>query len=358
MATLVVGPLGSLQVGEQSGIGTPQTQPALELMAQGARLVHREPQSRFDEVVGRGIAANDLDPVAIDSDGTVTHPQPLTAESLLLPLHAAFGDVTPTQPGGATTAQTWLWEYDPRANLEPNYYTFRCVERDSSPTPNVYQVQMQDCFLQTLGITFSATADAIGTITATYMGNRPAYGGAFVAATENQDFHPILPNMTVTFDDDWASMIGTSPTVESDVYSVDIQLTTGLAAVPRAHGNAAYGYDLVDRPGRVMMTMTLGVYVDTQATGLYREQRALKAAGMRTFAALHGVGGEIETGHDYEVAIGGCFTHLPDSLTEHGTLDADGRQTMTIRLQSMFDSTATVLHNVFARVQNGEATFP
>ena len=358
MANLVVGPLGSLQVGEQTAIGTPQATPTLELMGVGTTLVHTEPQSRFEDVVGRGVAANDLDPVTTDNVGTLTHPQPLTAEALLLPLHACFGDVTPTTPAGGTNARQWLWEFDPRANMEQNFYTFRCVERDSAETPNAYQVQVQDAFLQTLGITWDRTANAVGTITSTYMGNRFVYGGAVTPNVAAQEFHPILPNMRLTFDDDWASMIGASPTNELDVYSVDIQLATGLAAVPRAHGNAAYGYDLVDRPGRVLMTMTLGVYSDTQATGLYREQRALKLAGTRVFAALHGVGGEIESGHNYAVAVGGCFTHLPDSLTQHGTLDSDGRQTMTVQLQSMFDSTSSVNHNVFVRAINGEAAFP
>ena len=356
MATIVVGPLGSLQVGEQTAIGTPQAQPALELMGQGVRLVQTEPQSRFDDVVGRGVAANDLDPVTTDNVGTLTHPQPLTAEALLLPLHACFGDVTPTTPGGATNARQWLWEYDPRANMEPNLYTFTLVRRDDAETPNAYPVQGQDAFLQTLGVTWDATAQAVGTVTSTYMVNRVSEGGAFTAATGDQEFHPILPNMTVTIDDLWTEMIGATPTVAADVYSVDIQLATGLSAVRRAHGDAAYGYDLVDRPTRAVMTMTLGIYVDTQAAGLYREQRALKAAQQRVFAALHGTGGEIESGHNYDFAIGGCFTHLPDSLTEHGAQDGDGRQTMTIQLQSMFDSTSN--HNLFARAINGEAAFP
>lgn len=361
MPTIVVGPLGSLQVGEQTALGTPQTQPALELMGQGVRLVQSEPQSRFDELTGRGVAANVLDPVTTDNVGTLTHPQPLTAEALLLPLHACFGDVTPTTPSGATNARQWLWQFDPRANQAPNFYTFTCVRRDDSETPNAYPVQGQDGFLQTLGITWdgSAAGQPVGTVTSTYMLNRITEGGAVAVATADQDFNPILPNMRLTIDDTWAEMIGATPTLAADVYSVDIQLATGLSRVPRAHGDAAYGYDLVNRASRVMLTMTLGVYVDITAAGLYRKQREMKAARARVFAALHGVGGEIESGHNYEIAIGGCFTHLPDSLTEQdGTLDSDGRQTMTIRLQSMFDSTGTVNRNVFARVINGEAAFP
>ena len=356
MATLVVGPLGSLQVGEQAALGTPQATPALELMGVGTRLLPNEPQSDFDDVMGRGIAANVLDPVPTNNTGVLTHPQPLTAESLLLPAHACLGDVAPTTPGGATNAREWLWEFSPAANQAPNYYTFNWVDRDDAETPNVYQVRAQDSFLQTLAITFDATASAVATVTATYMGNRLAYGGAFTAATGDQEFHPILPNMTLTIDDTWLEMVGASPTAALDVYSVDIQLASGLAMVPRAHGNSAYGYDEVSRGARLVMAMTLGVYVDTQATGLVRAQRALKAAGTRVFAALHGSGGEIEAGHNYEISIGGCFTHIAESLTERGTLDGDGRQTMTIQLRSMYDATSG--HNVFLRAINGEAAFP
>ena len=356
MAHLVVGPLGSLQVGEQSAIGTPQTAPALELMGQGVTLNVDEPQSRFDEVRGRGIAANDLTPIRTNNTAVLTHPQPLTAEALLLPMHACFGDVTPTTPGSATNAREWLWEFSPEANMEQNLYTFNCVERDEAETPNVYQTQVSDGYLQTLQIQWDATANAVGTVTATYQTNRATYGGTFTAATADQDFNPIPPNMTLSIDDLWTEMIGASPTTELDVYSVDLTLTSGLTMPMRAHGNAAFGYDLVVRSGIVLMTMTLGVYVDTQATGLYREQRALKQGRSRIFAALHGSGGSIETGQPYAIDIGGCFTHMPESLTQHGTVDGDGRATMTIQLQSMHDSVSG--HNVFARTRNAAQAFP
>ena len=356
MPNLVVGPLGSLQVGEQTALGTAQAAPALELMGQGVALNVAEPQSRFDEVVGRGIAANDLTPIVTNNTGVLTHPQPLTAEALLLPLHACFGDVAPTTPVSATNAREWLWEFDPSANQAPNYYTIRLVERDDSETPNIYQVEATDVFLQTLAISWDTTADAVGTITSTYQGNRITYGGTFAAAAGNQEFNVIPPNMTVSFDDTWAEMIGASPSSELDVYSVNITLQSGLTTPMRSHGNSAFGYDLVSRSQRVLMTMQLGIYVDTQPTGLFREQRALKEAGTRTFAALHGVGGEIETGQSYAIDVGGCFTHMPDSLTQHGTLDGDGRATMTISLQSMNDATSG--HNVFARTRNGEDAFP
>lgn len=355
MPNLVVGPLGSLQVGQQTAIGTPQTAPALELMGEGVALAAAEPQARFGNVRGRGIAANSLTPRRTNNTGVITHPQPLTAEALLLPLHACFGDVAPTTPGSAD-AREWLWEFDPRANMLPNFYTFRMVERDDEETPNVYQVEASDCFLQTLGITFDASTPDVGVVTSTYQGNRISYGGAFAAATADQEFNPLPANLSVSFDDTWAEMIGASPTREHDVYSVNLTLQSGLSPVARGHGDVRLGYDLVNRPGVVMMTLELGVYVDTQTTGLYREQRALKEAGTRTFAALHGVGGTIETGQNYAVDIGGCFTHLEESLVQHGTLDADGRATMTIRLGSMYDPTSN--HNVFARLRNGEAAFP
>ena len=231
---------------------------------------------------------------------------------------------------------------------------------DSEATPNVVVTRGQDAFLQTLGVSWDATADAVATVTSTYMVNRVAEGQAFTAATGDQGFTPILPNMQVSLDDDWATMVGTTPTFEADVYSCEISLTTGLAAVMRGHGNAAYGYDLVDRASVPLMTMTLGVYVDALATGVHREQRAIKAAGGRVFAALHGVGEQISAGPpvvNHAVSIGGCFTHMPESLVSRGTYDADGRETMTIQLQSMYDPTSTVEHNFYVRAQNTTATY-
>ena len=356
MANTIVGPLGSLQVAEQTALGTPATQPALELMGEGVTLVPNEPQSRFDNVTGRGVAANDLDPVRTNNTAVLTHPQPLTAESLLQAMHACFGDVTPTTVG--TNGRLWDWQFDPRSNMIQNYQTLWTVERNENATPDTFVTRIQDAFLQSMQITWDATADAVGTMTCTYMGNRMAEGVAYTAATGNQNFTPILPNMRVSFDDDWATMIGSTPTYESDVYSVDYNFTTGLVEVPRAHGDADYGYDEVSRSVRTLVTVTLGIYADATATGLYRTQRALKNAGTRQFVALHGTGGEIESGTDYEIHVGGCFTHTPDSLTNRLTHDANGRATMNIVLQSMFDDTATVNKNIYFRTQNAEQTYP
>ena len=188
------------------------------------------------------------------------------------------------------------------------------------------------------------------------MGNRFVYGNAFTAAGGNQEFNPIPPNMTVSIDDTWAEMIGATPTTEPDIIAANITLQSGLAARFRGDGNSNLGYSLVRRSQRVLMTMELTISVDISPTGLYREQRATKLAGTRVFVALHGVGGEIETGQNHAVDIGGSFTQTATSLTQHGNEDTDGGATMTIVLESMYDPTSN--HNVFVRTRNAEDSFP
>ena len=357
MATLVVGPLGSLQVGEQSAIGTPQTAPALELMGQGVTLAVDEPQSRFDEVRGRGIAANDLDPIITNNTAVLTHPQPLTAEALLLPLHACFGDVTPTTPGSATNAREWLWEFSPEANMEQNLYTFNCVERDEAETPNVYQTQVSDGYLQTLQIQWDATANAVGTVTATYQTNRATYGGSFVAATADQDFNPIPPNMTLL----------ARRHVGGDAQHIADGGARCLQRRPNAHERSD---DAHARPRQRRFRLRSGRSVrhraDDDDAGHLRGHASDGAVSGA--AGVEGGGGAASSlrctaaaavsrrGSPTPSTSAACFTHMPESLTQHGTVDGDGRATMTIQLQSMHDATSG--HNVFARTRNAAQAFP
>ena len=352
LATRILGRHGSIQIGEQATIGTAVACPT-ELYAEGSTFQHQQMKAIFEDTDGGGGRAGSYIPPVITSNMvTFQRNAPLDLNAILFELHGLFGAVAgqPTTPASATNTRQWEYESDPQAAAPPTLYTLRCVERDSESPISNYVVQAQDVFLQSFEINYEA--NAVPTLSSTWMGNNPLYAQTYAAGTLITPLIQPTKLATVRIDDDWVTMIGSSPTQELDVYSAQITVNTGRFAPSRMHGLSHLGYDATDQ-NKVVVDLTLGVYFGTAATDLTREERAHMDASDKRFVSVRIAGTElIETGqpHVPELVLGGCFYHQETSMDTRGNVDGDGMMTGNIVLRSTFDDTSS--HDIYAKLVN------
>ena len=362
MARRIIAPRSTLQVGKQATLGTPVVT-GTELFGSGISFNYQKVDYDATELDGGGnLAASNVASERMANNYSIARNMPVDFNSLLLEYISIFGEPTGqptnlTPPASGSTSYQWLFERSPNLSEPIVTYTMRCVERDSEATPNTYVVQAQDAFVETM--TIQSNEGAPPTVNTQWRANRPVHAATYAAGTKvTPSLMPSLP-IKVSIDDTWAAMTGSSPTMVADVMSVNAVLTTNHSPAAQLDGSTHLGYNVLD-PGKMMLDATIGIWVSTDAAGLYREEFAHAEAQDGRFVSIRfeDTGNTIDaTGMAVRTwEIGGHMKHMQSSLSERGQLDAGGRMQMNLVFQSWYDETSE--HDIYGKIINTQSAWP
>lgn len=241
-----------------------------------------------------------------------------TYTELLYIISNVLGAPTTTTPGGATTAREHRWDIKSSELLSPKTWS---VEKGSS---SLARKAAYGLFTE-LGVTYNRDELSLdGTFMARILdaaATLTALGGG-----SELPLIPVLPREVSIYLDTTAAGIGTTKLLR--VLEASWQLGdqyTGLWPLDAAQSSFAATYE-----GEPSSEVGLTLGADAVGYGLLAPMRA----GQTRYLRIEAIGGEIETGQDYEFTV-----DLPVKVTEvPDETDDDGLETLEYGFELFHDS--------------------
>ena len=350
----VMGPRSSNYVAKQATFGT-RVAPEKEVWANGMTLTTQRPKYQLPTNESGSIAGR-VDPgVRVGFSGAVTWPSPLDVNQAIMVMEACFGAATVTTPTGATNARHHTWVLDPTEGVSPSIYNFDVVERDGAAAQVVRRFAMADAICT--GFTLAAPeGESPATLQSSWMANEPTEGVTTPALGAPPRLSPqIMPAAKgqLYIDDDWATMIGATPTDAADSFSFNLVHTSGVAPVQRENGSFAYDQMIA---GTRSAQATVGIRKSTSATGLWRRELG-KLDDLR-YLLFDLQGGEIESGFNYGIKIGGAFYHDPNTIPDRGAPGDGGALRTNMVLSSAQGSDGTDPADLYIVITTDQISYP
>ena len=354
---IVIGRRGSLQFGSQSAFGTPGTA-FFETFGTGSNFTPEKTRWTGEDMEGGGgIAATYIEGLRTGNRFALTRNTVLDIDTIDIELASIFGVVAAPTQDASSNAYTRTHEWDSKVNVEPQLVTVRCVERDGSPTPGIYQVQASDLICESMQISYAE--GSVPTMSSTWRGHRTVYGGAYTAGTLIQPRTIPTALARVSIDDTWAAMIGGTPALKTQIKNAQLTINSGLVYPMVEQGQTDLGYAVAPERGKMSADLTITALFDTAAAGLIREEYVhAEAEDIRFVNLIFNTGIEIDSPastETYAFEVGGAFRHQETSLTERSNRDGEGLMQMDMVFRTVFDPTSG--HDIYCKLVNGQSSW-
>ena len=318
----------------------------------GATWTRAPVKTRFP-VEGANTLAAMAQPGQIATDGTeITWPATFSFEDVLLPLLSGVrGGVTPTTPMAAQPMRLWTFQPQRAASPNPTPLTFETVIRDGSAT---YAWQTAGAWCDSFEI--AVTADALPTISATFMGD-PTVAGITAASLSPVDL--TRPSSAISWglyrNSSWATA---GDTLVSDrVQSATLSYGGALRGDRSGRVKHSGGWTGVDGIAGRNLTLNATVLLDPTAAALLRAEETARAGGDPSIWRLRIEGPAIMGSNRYYFDADLAGEHLDDSMAAVGPV-VDGLQTLTLNLQAQEYDDGTTTRDMQFAVQNIATGYP